>query len=135
MHKLKIVILCMTLMLSADLLAQNVTIGTDAGAPVTLSTVIEAIESQTDWSFVYDRSQVDVSVPVTLKRRTASVRNMLDDIFGTVGGVSTPTVCRARTSCLSSIRIRLDRRPPQTGFLSAESSQTPLPENLCRVPE
>ena len=86
MHKLKIVILCMTLMLSADLLAQNVTVGTDAGAPVTLSTVIEAIESQTDWSFVYDRSQVDVSVPVTLKRRTASVRNMLDDIFGTVGG-------------------------------------------------
>ena len=64
MHKLKIVILCMTLMLSADLLAQNVTVGTDAGAPVTLSTVIEAIESQTDWSFVYDRSQVDVSVPV-----------------------------------------------------------------------
>ncbi|GEM_PF-3639074 len=86
MHKLKIVILCMTLMLSADLLAQNVTVGTDAGAPVTLSTVIEAIESQTDWSFVYDRSQVDVSVPVTLKRRTASVRNMLDDIFGIVGG-------------------------------------------------
>ena len=86
MHKLKIVILCMTLMLSADLLAQNVTVGTDAGAPVTLSTVIEAIESQTDWSFVYDRSQVDVSVPVTLKRRTASVRNMLDDIFGVVGG-------------------------------------------------
>jgi len=73
-------------MLSADLLAQNVTVGTDAGAPVTLSTVIEAIESQTDWSFVYDRSQVDVSVPVTLKRRTASVRNMLDDIFGIVGG-------------------------------------------------
>ena len=86
MHKLKIVILCMTLMLSADLLAQNVTVGTDAGAPVTLSTVIEAIESQTDWSFVYDRSQVDVSFPVTLKRRTASVRNMLDDIFGIVGG-------------------------------------------------
>ena len=63
MHKLKIVILCMTLMLSADLLAQNVTVGTDAGAPVTLSTVIEAIESQTDWSFVYDRSQVTSAFP------------------------------------------------------------------------
>lgn len=86
MHKLKIVVLCMTMMLSADLFAQNVTVGTDDGAPVTLDTVIEAIESQTDWSFVYDKSQVDVSVPVTLKRRTASVRNMLDDIFATVGG-------------------------------------------------
>ena len=76
----------MTLMLSADLFAQKVTVGADAGATVTLSTVIDAIESQTDWSFVYDKSQVDVSVPVTLKSRTADVRSMLDDIFDTVGG-------------------------------------------------
>ena len=80
--------LCLALLiLSEPVFSQNVTIRTGK-REVALSRIIEDIERQTDFLFVYDKSRIDTGQKYQVNLEKASAARILDEIFPESGDVS-----------------------------------------------
>lgn len=86
LNKLAILI-TLILMFCASALAQNVTIKTgNRGKP--LKSIIEEIEKQTNYLFVYDGSLIDMDKKFNINKENASVKDILDSIFSDESKIS-----------------------------------------------
>lgn len=79
-HGIKMIMILMLLCVSIPAIAQksNVTINADSSP---LKSVIEQIEKQTDYRFIYNKDVVDLNHSVTLKVTNAPLENVLPRLF------------------------------------------------------
>lgn len=75
-----LLILCGSSLLAGNTHSQNTTVNIQA-KNIRLDEILSQIESQTDYLFVYNKSNVDVSKKVSVNRKNEEVVNLLDELF------------------------------------------------------